>query len=998
LLVLLCGVARAEKPFEEVRGILMDNCVKCHGGEKTKGEFDLTTREGLLHPGSEGVNVVAGKSSESRLMKLIRHAEEPHMPDKGKKLSEIDIEKIGKWIDAGAPYDAPLIVKGGAPKGHAVVTAEDREWWAFRPIQGNGRDAHATIDEFVLARLREKGLGMNPPAEKRKLIRRATLDLTGLPPTIAEIEAFLKDESSDAWGKVVDRLLASPRYGERWGRHWLDLARFAESHGYEQDYDRPAAYHYRDFVIRALNEDMGFDRFVRLQIAGDELEPSNPEALKATGFLGAGTHATQITANQVEKERYDELDDRGGTVGTALLGMTVGCARCHDHKYDPIPQADYYRFISTFTTTVRSEMDVDLRPEKYAKAKKVFDAEHGPLVVAVKRFEKEELGERLKAWISKGAELPKPRWYVVEAKEAKAKSGAVLSRLEDGSYLASGASATHDTYTFTVRTPLTGIAVVKLEALADGSMVKGGPGRAANGNFALSDFSVTAGAVGGAEKAREVKIASAKADFEQKGLPIAAAIDADKTSAWAIDPQFGKDHAAVFYFDKPVGLEGGTSLTITLRFENNDKHAMGRVRLSLSTEQGAGIDGESGPHVLVELAEILKVPDAARTEEQKGKLLAAFKTLDPEWKKLNAAVVEHAKKEPRRELTKVMVCSEGVPAIRLHTQGADFSEKTFYLKRGDPNQKNGEAAAGFLQVLSRAPEGEARWKATPPKESKLSYRRTALANWITDKDYGAGHLLARVMVNRLWQHHMGRGIVATPNDFGVQGQRATHPELLDYLASELIAGEWKLKRIHRLIMTSSAYMQSSDFNEAAFAVDSENALLWRHPKMRLEAEAIRDSMLFASGMLDETMYGPGTLDEAMKRRSIYFFVKRSKLIPLMVLFDAPEPLSSMGQRVSTTIAPQALALMNNPQVREWAKGFGKRLLPAAEKDLGAAVRLGYGIALGREATAEELRESVEFLEQQKQEFAAAGNKDGMKLALTDFCQSLMCLNEFVYVE
>ncbi len=342
--LLLCGVARGDGSFQEARAILVENCLKCHGGEKTKGEFDLTSREGLLHPGSEGVNVVAGKAAESRLIKLIRHIDEPHMPQKGEKLADQQIAKIEKWIDAGAPYDAPLIAKDAKPKGHPVVTEEDRNWWAFRPIQKR----EGTLDQFILEKLKEKGLSLNPIAQKWKLIRRATLDLTGVPPTPQEVQAFLNDQSPDAWQKVVDRLLASPRYGERWGRHWLDLARFAESHGYEQDYDRPAAYHYRDFVIRALNEDMPFDRFVRLQIAGDELEPNNPEALKATGFLGAGTHATQITANQVEKERYDELDDMGATVGTALLGMTVGCARCHDHKFDPIPQNDYYRFIATF--------------------------------------------------------------------------------------------------------------------------------------------------------------------------------------------------------------------------------------------------------------------------------------------------------------------------------------------------------------------------------------------------------------------------------------------------------------------------------------------------------------------------------------------------------------------------------------------------------------------------------------------------------------------------
>ena len=306
---------------DHVRPVLLEQCIRCHGGEKIKADLDMTTRDGLLHPGENGPVVIPGKASDSRLIKLIRHAEEPFMPEKKDKLSEETIGYFAKWIDAGAPYDKPLVVKSTGAKGHAVVTEADRKFWSFAPLSDPALPSvkHAewcitSVDRFIMAALEAKGIAPNPIAEKRKLIRRATLDLTGLPPTPQEVEAFLLDSSPEAYDRLIDRLLGSPHYGERWARHWLDVARFAESHGYEQDYDRPYAYHYRDFVIRALNEDLRFDTFVKWQLAGDEIEPNNPKALAATGFLAAGTHATQITANQAEKERYDELDDKLGTI------------------------------------------------------------------------------------------------------------------------------------------------------------------------------------------------------------------------------------------------------------------------------------------------------------------------------------------------------------------------------------------------------------------------------------------------------------------------------------------------------------------------------------------------------------------------------------------------------------------------------------------------------------------------------------------------------------
>jgi hypothetical protein len=345
-----------------------------------------------------------------------------------------------------------------------------------------------------------------------------------------------------------------------------------------------------------------------------------------------------------------------------------------------------------------------------------------------------------------------------------------------------------------------------------------------------------------------------------------------------------------------------------------------------------------------------------------------------------------------------MVCSEGVTPIRHHTQGADFFNETHFLKRGDCDQKMGVASQGFLQVLMTAPEGEKHWQVAPPEGAKTSYRRRALAGWMTDTEYGAGHLLARAIANRLWHHHFGRGIVSTPNDFGVQGARPTHPELLDWLAERLIANDWKLKPLHKQMMLSAAYMQSGQYDPADAKLDPENTWLWRRTPRRVEAELIRDSLLYVSGTLDESLYGPGTLDEGHKRRSIYFLVKRSKLIPMMQLFDQPEPLVSVGNRPSTTIAPQALAFLNSPHVRTAAHAFAQRLLPASEKSPADAIRQGYLATISRQPDETELSAATAFLAAQEKRYADEQKSNAKELALADFCQVLFGLNEFVYVE
>jgi hypothetical protein len=441
-------------------------------------------------------------------------------------------------------------------------------------------------------------------------------------------------------------------------------------------------------------------------------------------------------------------------------------------------------------------------------------------------------------------------------------------------------------------------------------------------------------------------------------------------------------------------------LTVTLTFACNTGHTIGRPRISVTTETSiVPIEGDAVP-----LAQFVKFEDAIKsapenlTPEQRAALLDHFRKLDPETVALDRSVKESETKAPKPILTKILIASEGVAPLRLHSQGADFFEKTYLLKRGDLAQKQGEIASGFLQVLTSASEDERHWATPPPPESKKSYRRTALAKWLTDADAGAGNLLARVIVNRLWQHHFGRGLVATPSDFGTQGEKPTHPELLDFLAAELIREGWRLKPIHRLILMSDAYRQSTAFDESKAKIDPENLRRWRNTPRRLEAEAIRDAMLSVSGTLDPTPFGSGSLDESMKRRSLYFTVKRSHLIPIMTLFDAPDALQGLGQRASTTVAPQALALLNNPQIRGYAQAFARRVRPTAEILSEQAIDRAYRLALARPPAPEELAEDLAFVKSQAEAYKLAGQAEAEQAALADFCQALMGLNEFVYVE
>ena len=925
------------------------------------------------------------------------------MPPKKAKLPDSLIADIQKWIALGAPYDKPLLEKESAQSTAMQVTQSDREFWSFKPLVNHKPPtiSHSQIkndlDRFTFAKLAQKNLIPNPPASDAVRIRRAYLSVIGLPPNPQQ----LKDALSKPHAELIDELLASPHYGERWARHWLDAARFAESHGFEQDYDRKYAYHYRDFVIKALNSNMPWDQFIRWQLAGDEFAPDDPLAMMATGFLGAGVFPTQLTEKEFESARYDELDDMAATTGTAMLGLTIGCARCHDHKFDPIPVKDYYQLVSVFTSTIRSEVDIPLNSDTYVASLKKWQSSHPSRQKALTTYE--NLPDTTKAfhqWLKSKApaKLSTNDWNTLNfIKPTSDQAATTLTPQTDGAILASGKAPAKETYTLTTKLGAQTIRFLRVEALTHSSMNQKGPGRASNGNFSLTDLKIFASSPG--KEKQDIKIISAQATHEQNktNLSAVSSFDSDPNSTgWAVDlGGIGKNQAAVFKLSDPLTIGEKTTLEFQLRFHTNSQHSLGRFRISISEKTAPPVEVGGGKNLQIEKA-LKALLTGSFTEEHRKALLELFRQSDPHWNQLNDAVSKSLTSKPKASNAKVQVTSEGFSPTKHHADGRGFPHfypQTHFLSRGDPNQKKGVAQPSYLQVLMRNGKGEDHWNEEPPDDwTRTSYRRRSLANWITDSENGAGHLLARVAVNRLWHHHFGQGIVSTPNDFGLQGTLPTHPELLDFLAQKLITSGWDVKALHREILISTTWLQSSEPSKEKAAIDPTNKFLWRFTPRRLEAEVIRDSILAASDQLDPTMFGPGTLAEDHRRRSIYFMIKRSRLIPIMQVFDQPEPLVSQGSRPSTTIAPQALLFMNNPQIVKWARSLAEKL-DASQPD--AAIRELYLRTLTRKPTAPELSESRSFFDSQSASYSKG--KNAAQLALADLCQVMLSLNEFIYL-
>jgi cytochrome c553 len=953
----------------KIRPVLIKECYSCHSAEaaknkKLRGNLQLDTREGTLKGGDAGPAVVPRDPKKSLLLLALQHNDKVEkMPPRG-KLSDDVIADFTKWIELGAPdpRDGSVL-----PGKRPIDIAEGKKFWSFRPLAvvppptvKTANWARNPIDQFILAGLEAKSLKPSKPLSKEQLIRRVTFDLTGLPPTAEEVAAFVNDTAPEAYEKLLNRLLSSDRFGERWGRHWLDAVRFAESGGYEFDRDREGAFHYRDFVIKALNADMPFDEFVRLQLAGDELKPNDMFATSATGFLVAGPYPGQTTQKTLAPIRYDHLDDMITTTSSAFLGLTLGCARCHEHKYDPIPQQDYYRLIAALGRTDSMTRQMDADPEAFRKLKATFDATHAPLAQTLAAFEKDTLPGRFEKWLATEKAKPSTPWLTIEPASVTGK--ATFKRLDDGSYLVSGKVEKGDVYTIAASSSLTKITALRIEAMPDASLPKSGPGRSPEGTFKLGEITLTA---------------TPNADAAKKGAKsVAVKFKPGKTSG---PVTAGVAHAATFIAETPFGVEGGTTLAIVMKFDGDSP--VGRFRLAISTNADAALDASTQSQVGPEILSLLAAQEGKLDGKNRASIVRWFRKVDAATEEAFAIVERSLAKEPKPPLQPVFSATSG--------RGGEVH----YLIRGETERMNGVASPGFVQVLSNADEN--RWlreKVDPKAPAKLP--RVALGDWLTDDKQGAGHLLARVIVNRLWQYHFGKGLVRTPNDFGTQGEPPTHPELLDFLAAELIKGGWKLKPIHKLIMTSAAYQQGRDMNEAATKADPQNRLWWSVPPRRLEAEAIRDSILAIGGSLDLKMYGVGTLDENSPRRSVYLTVKRSRLLPMLQAFDSPEPIQSVGERPQTTATTQALMMMNSRLVRQQAEKLAKVVRPTSVTDVPASVEKAYRTVLGRMPTSTERTRMTDFI---LRSVGTQGEK-GLETATADFCQVLLCLNEFLYVD
>lgn len=982
---------------QKIRPVLVQHCYSCHSAaardaKKLQGGLFLDSAAGIAAGGDSGAVLVKGKAAESLLLKALRY-DGMEMPPAG-KLPDAVIADFAKWIDLGAPD--PRGGEAPAKPKREINIEEGKKWWSFQPLQEvRPPNSQRPIDGFLLQAQQAKGIKPNHPTSKEKLIRRAYFDLIGLPPTPEQVAAFVQDASPKAFEKVVDDLLARPAYGERWARHWLDAARFAESGGYEFDGFRPGAYHYRDWVIRALNDDLPYDEFVRLQIAGDLLQPDDIAGAAATGFLVAGPYPGQITAKTVEGIRYDQLDDMLMTIGGSMLGLTLGCVRCHEHKYDPLPHQDYYALAASLARTVHGSRSLDSDPAGSEAALEKHRAEHEPLVAALAAFASKDLPARFAAWRGKElAQQPEaPRWQALEPVELEAErsylkqlAGGVIAHdglLTPGTKVRGRGRqrnvASAEQYRLTFHTHQKNLQSLRLDALTDKSLPQRGPGLNGDGSFQLAELKLTARPLDPQAKdaPQTVKLKPVFAAFEDQGQPLAQAVDDKPATAWIVKTTAKKDNAAIFELEQPLaGFAGGTELTVELSFRDL---GLGRFRLAFSVEANpATWAGDTAPQHLAELRALAAAHPKDIPESIRLSLARWFAPYDTETAKVFTAVRNHAAATPRPKLAEVYTTIAG-------------GQDVYYLRRGEVANKQNKAEPGFLQVLWRSTE-PAKPTATPsPVDPRIS-----LANWMTNTEQGAGPLLARVIVNRLWQHHFGEGIVGTPNDFGFQGERPSHPELLEYLAAELVRGGWKLKPLHRLMLLSDAYQQSHEVDPENLKIDPTNRYLWHFQPRRLEAETIRDALLAVGGNLDPAQFGPSVLDNS-QRRSVYLRVKRSELLPIMTMFDAPEPTQSIGERSVTTVPTQALALMNSPLVRQQAEKLFARIKPAPGESLSAVVDRGYQIAFGRTPTEPEQTRMLAFIDQQRSALGAATPETTDK-ALVEFCHVLLCLNEFVYID
>jgi hypothetical protein len=926
--------------------LLARRCLSCHGPAKKAGGIDLSTYESAARSGIAG----AGNPGKGR---LIRAIESGRMPPAG-RLGEREKQLLVAWATAAIPYPAASLQSNEPAPG-------ERRLWSLAPIRRPripfpvvGAAPANPIDHFVFRRLAERKLRPNPSASRPELLRRVTFDLTGLPPTPEELAAFQADTSADAYQKVVDRLLASPAYGERWARHWLDVVRFGESHGYEQNHLRPNAWPYRDYVIRSFNQDKPYPRFVMEQLAGDALAPGDPDVEPATGFLVAGIHDTVgiSTEEGRRQQRANDLDDMVATTGEAFLALTFGCARCHDHKFDPISQQDYYRLAAAFAGVRHGEREIPRKPSADARA-------------------------------AQGAAEP-----------ARAELRQVTNELRDLTDTARLALLRRRAVTPVLRPAVTATRNVEEFPTVRARFVRFTILATIDGEEPCLDELEVYGPDGSANLALASRGAVPTASSLLPGHPIHQIRHLN-------DGQYGNSWSW-------ISRERGSGWA---QVDLGAEHEIRRVVWSRDSDPEPRFADRIPREYRVELSNDGKTWQAVADGTDRSVVRES----------LTAADLEASLGQPQRERLGALkarqevlrrTADSGGSGSRIYAGQFAAPDAIFVLKRGDVMQRGEEVQPGTPAAIPplRSPVGASTPPPPAPETPGEPERRLALARWLTDR---ANPLTARVIVNRVWQHHFGKGLVATPSDFGNNGGKPTHPELLDWLAATFVApppgdaGQGtdqygcggRLKALHRLIVTSYTYRQSSGSNAAGERLDSANELLGRMPLRRLEAEAVRDAILAVSGKLDRSQGGPGfrlykyrTVNVAIYepeteqgpatwRRGIYSQAARGIRDDLLGTFDCPESAQRSPRRASTTTALQALSLLNGPFVQQQCGFIAERVASEAGPRTDDRVRRAFLRVLGRLPAASEAEAAIALVDRH---------------GLTPLCRALVNSNEFLY--
>ena len=926
----------------QIQPILAKRCYACHGPDKSEGGLRLNDKEAVFSPLESGKQALAAKDLDaSELYRRVTSRDEAiQMPPEGDPLSDAQIELIRRWIEQGAEWKEHWAFV--PPNPQPPPSVKDRQW------------VSNSIDAFILNKLEQNGFVPAPALEKSALLRRVTYDLTGLPPTPNEVQAFLEDESPKAYENVVDRLLQSPSFGETWARHWLDVVRYADTNSFERDASKPNAWRFRDYVIRSLNEDKPYDQFVREQLAGDELPQVTSDSIIATGFHRLGTWDDEPADRLLAL--YDGFDDIITTTSQAFLGLTVNCARCHDHKIDPIPQRDYYQWLALFRGitpngnpsphTERAVFENDEARQAHTAALTVNREQVNAAQASLLAFENEFREQALKSELlanNPDMEDLEYRFYrdtwdrIPNFDELKAET---IGPLEQGFFDIS--LATRDVsfgfvFAGILKVPSDGEYLFEMDS-DDGSLLTVGGQILVNHDGIHGMGSPKLG----------------KAFFKQGRIPI-----------------------RVDYFQ---GAQGNKGLAVKWSGPGFEQRY-----LSATTEDGEPIGSRRG-----------NKRDFNQLIKQHGPELLGPQRFE-EYQSVKKTVEELKRKR-----------IDGDYALCVTEVGPNPPE-TFHLQRGNPQSQGDKVEPAFLSILGG---GQPVLIPQPAEGAQSSGRRLALANWIASPE---NRLTARVLVNRIWQHHFGRGIVRSPNNFGLLGDAPTHPELLDWLATTFVAQGWRMKPLHKLILMSNTYRMSSQGNAVAHTRDPLNQTFWRHDIRRLNAEEIRDSILAVSGVFNPKMYGPGVYPEISDevkagqsspgsgwgtstpedqvRRSIYVHVKRSLVLPILADFDFADTDSSCAARFTTTQPTQALGMLNGKFLNDQAGALARRLRHEAGDQVQAQARLAYRLALGHEPDIAAVQRGIRLIEVLQSQHAQSADQ-----ALNQFCLMILNLNEFVYVD